>query len=96
MTRSLSGSFWPKNRYLNWTIHHIRQFGPVRLLVIPKTEDRFEGPQFSDIADIQGHATTILKSISEEEFQKCFEQRKHRLTKCTGAQGDYFEGNSNH
>jgi hypothetical protein len=82
MTRSQSGSFGV--------------FGPVRLLAIPKTEDRFEGPQISDIADIQGHATTILQSIPEEEFQKCFEQCKHRLTKLIGAQGDYFEGDSNH
>jgi hypothetical protein len=37
---------------------------------------------------------TILQSISEEEFQKCFEQWKHRLTTCTGAQGDHFEGDS--
>jgi hypothetical protein len=28
---------------------------------------------FSDIAEIQGHAMTILKSIPEEEFQKCFD-----------------------
>jgi hypothetical protein len=38
---------------------------------------------------------TILPSIPEEEFQKCFEQWKHRITKCIGAQGDY-EGDSNH
>jgi hypothetical protein len=42
------------------------------------------------------HSGTILKSIPEEEFQKCFEQWKHRLTKCIGAQGDYFEDDSNH
>jgi hypothetical protein len=39
---------------------------------------------------------TILWSVPEEEFQKCFEQCKHWLTKCISAQGDYFEGNSNH
>jgi hypothetical protein len=65
-------------------------------LAISKTEDRLKGHRFSDIADIQGHATTILQNIPEEEFQKCFEQWKCRLTKCIGAQGDYFEGDSNH
>jgi hypothetical protein len=55
-----------------------------------------KGHRFSDIAYIQGHATTILENISEEEFQKSFELCKHRLTKCVGAQGDYFEGDSNH
>jgi histone-lysine N-methyltransferase SETMAR len=57
---------------------------------------KLKGNRFSNIADIQGHATTILQSIPEEEFQKCFEQCKHRITKCIGAQGDYFEGDSNH
>jgi hypothetical protein len=46
-------------------------------LAIPKTEDALTGHRFSDIADIQGHATTILQSIPEEAFQKCFEQWKH-------------------
>jgi hypothetical protein len=55
-----------------------------------------KGHRFSDIADIQGYATTILNSIPEEEFQKCFEQWKHRPTKCIGVQGDYFKGDSNH
>jgi hypothetical protein len=64
----------------------------VRLLAIPETEDRFEGSQILDIADIQGHATTILQNIPEEESQKC----KHRLTWCIDAQGDYFEGESIH
>jgi hypothetical protein len=44
-----------------------------------------KGNRFSDTADIQGHAMTNLWSIPEEEFQKCFEQWKHRFTKCTGA-----------
>jgi transposase len=59
-------------------------------------KNALKGHRFSDIADIQGHVTTILQSIPEEEFQKCFEQCKHRLAKCIGAQGDYFEGDSNH
>jgi hypothetical protein len=42
MTRSLSGSFWPK---INNKIGLSTIFGPVRLLAIPKAEDRFEGPQ---------------------------------------------------
>jgi hypothetical protein len=61
-----------------------------------KLKTALKGHRFSDITDIQGHATTILRSIPEEELQKCFEQWKHRLTKCIDAQGDYFEGDSNH
>jgi histone-lysine N-methyltransferase SETMAR len=64
--------------------------------LFPKLKTALKGHRFSDTADIQGHATTSLQSIPEEEFQKCFEQCKHQLTKCTGTQGDYFEDDSNH
>jgi hypothetical protein len=64
--------------------------------LFPKLKTTLKGHRFSDTADIQGHATTVLKSIPKEEFHKCFEQWKHRLTKCIGAQGKYFEGDSNH
>jgi hypothetical protein len=64
--------------------------------LFPKLKTALKGHRFSDIADVQGHVTTILTSILEEEFRKCFEQCKHRLSKCIGAQGDYFEGDSNH
>jgi hypothetical protein len=63
--------------------------------LFPELKTVLKGHRFSDIANIQGHATTILKSIPDE-FQKCFEQWKHLLTKCIGVQGDYFEGDSNH
>jgi hypothetical protein len=69
---------------------------PCDFQLFPKLKTALKDRRFSDTADIQGHATTILQSIPEEEFQKCFEQWKHRLTKRTGAQGDYFEGDSSH
>jgi transposase len=55
---------------------------PCDFWLFRKLKTALKGHIFSDIADIQGHATTILQSIPEEEFQKCFEQWKHRLTKC--------------
>jgi hypothetical protein len=87
MTRSLSGSFWPKKSILK--LDH-PPYSPDLALC-----DFWLFPKLKT-ADIQGHSTTILHSIPEEKFQKCFEQCKHELTKCTGAQGDYFEGDSNH
>jgi histone-lysine N-methyltransferase SETMAR len=68
-------------------------FTPCDFWLFPKLKTALKGHRFSNIADIQGHVMTILQTISKEEFQKCFEQCKHRLTECVGAQGDYFEGN---
>jgi hypothetical protein len=42
--------------------------------LFPKLKTALKGHRFSDIANIQGHAMTTMKSIPEEEFQKCFEQ----------------------
>jgi hypothetical protein len=96
MKRSLSGVFGQKiDNEIGPSIIFAR-FGPVRLWLFPKLKTALKGHRFSEIADIQGHATTILQSIPEEEFQKCFEQCKHRLIKCIGAQVDYFEGDGNH
>jgi hypothetical protein len=70
--------------YLPYSPH----VAPCDFWLFPKLKTALKGHRFSDIADIQGHATTILQSIPEEEIQKCFEQWKHRLTKSIGAQGD--------
>jgi transposase len=69
---------------------------PCNFWLFPELKTALKGHRFSDTADIQGHATTILHNIPEEKFQKCFEQWKHRFTKCIGVQGDYSEGDSNH
>jgi hypothetical protein len=51
--------------------------GPCDFWLLPKLKTALKGHRFSDISDFQGYATTILQSIPEEEFQKCFEQCKH-------------------
>jgi hypothetical protein len=50
---------------------------PYDFWLFPKLKTALKGHRFSDTADIQGHATTIMQSILEEEFQKCFEHWKH-------------------
>jgi hypothetical protein len=40
--------------------------------LFPKLMTALKGHRFSDIADTQEHATAVLQSIPEEEFQKCF------------------------
>jgi hypothetical protein len=53
---------------------HSPDLVPCDFWLFPKLNTALKGHRFLDIADIQGHATTILHSIPEEEFQKCFEQ----------------------
>jgi hypothetical protein len=76
----LSGSFGQKSIMKLDHPPYSPDFAPCDFWLFPKLKTVSKGHRFSDIADIQGHATSILQSIPEEEFQKCFEQWKHRLT----------------
>jgi hypothetical protein len=35
-----------------------------------------------------------VRDIPENDFQDCFRERHHRLTKCIASQGEYFEDDS--
>jgi hypothetical protein len=56
---------------------YLPDLAPCDFWLFPKLKTTLKGQGFSGIADIQGHVTTILQSIPEEGFQKCFEQWKH-------------------
>ena len=47
--------------------------------------------QFFDIDSIKMAATTELKKIPENAFQKCIECWKRQMHKCFKVEGDYFE-----
>jgi hypothetical protein len=62
---------------------------PCDFWLFPKLKTALKGRHLGTCDDLP-------ERIPEEEFQKCFDQWKHRLTKCICAQGDYFKGVSNH
>jgi hypothetical protein len=78
MMHLLSESLWLKKSILK--LDHSPYSPDLALYnfwLFPKLKTALKGHRFSDIADIQEHAMTILKNIPKEEFQKCFEQWKH-------------------
>jgi hypothetical protein len=62
---------------------------------IKKCRD-LKGQRFADFPDIQHNVTMLLRGIPENDFQDCFQQWHHHLTKCIGSQGEYFKGESSH
>jgi hypothetical protein len=63
---------------------------PCDFWVFPKLKS------FADFSDIQRNMKTLLRGITENDFQDCFRQWHHCLMKCVASQGAYFEGNSSH
>lgn len=53
---------------------------------LPKQKTSLKSLRFLDIVNIQDHAMTLLKSISEERFQHCFVQWKHTISACIAVQ----------
>lgn len=45
------------------------------------------------VETIKQQVTRKLNSLTAEDFQGCFEQRKRRLQNCTATNQEYFEGN---
>ena len=67
---------------------------PCNFWLLPKLKNALMGQRFSDLSDIQHNVKTLLRGIPENDFQDCFLQWYHHLTKCIASQGEYFEGNS--
>jgi hypothetical protein len=63
-------------------------------LLFPKLKNSLKGQRFADLSDIKRNVKTLLRGIPENDFQDCFRQWHHRLTKCIASKGEYFEGDS--
>ncbi|GFY07602.1 putative mariner transposase [Trichonephila clavipes] len=67
---------------------------PPDFFLFPNNKKTLKGHRFQDIENIKQNSTHQLQVIPKSEFQKCFEDWKHRWAKCVTADGAYFEGDS--
>lgn len=65
---------------------------PADFFLFPRLKSSLKGQRFTDAEEVKEKATKVLKDISENEFQKCFEQLYDRWGKCVVSGGEYFEG----
>jgi len=55
---------------------------PCDFWLFPNLKNVLKGQRFADPSDIQRNVKTLLRGIPENDFQDCFRQWHHRLTKC--------------
>ncbi|GFU48953.1 uncharacterized protein TNCV_3209381 [Trichonephila clavipes] len=60
--------------------------------LFPKIKNTLKERRFQDIETIKQNLTQQLQAIPKSEFQKRFEDWKHRWAKCVITNGAYFEG----
>jgi len=78
-------------------MHHppyLPDITPCDFWLFPKLKNALKGQRFVDLSDIQRNVKTLLRGIPENDFQDCFRQWHHPLTKCMASQGGYFESDS--
>jgi len=64
---------------------------PCDFFLFPRLKIHPKGRHFGTLQNIQTSVIDQLKAIPVSEFQKCYEQFKHRLQRCMDFQGNYFE-----
>jgi hypothetical protein len=66
---------------------------PCDFWLLSKLKNSLKEQRFADIPDIQ-HNVKLLRGIPEKDSEYCFQQWRHRLTKCIASQREYFKGDS--
>jgi hypothetical protein len=61
--------------------------------LFPKLKSALKGQRSADTPDIQCNVT-LLQGNLENDFQDCFQQWHHRLTKRLASQGEHLVGDS--
>jgi len=67
---------------------------PCDFWLFPKLKNAFKWQRFADLSDIKRNVKTLLRGIPENDFQDCFRQWHHHLTKWIAPWGEYFDGDS--
>jgi hypothetical protein len=64
------------------------------LYLVPKLKSRVKGYHFQTLDSIQTAVTDAIKTITEADFQSCYEAWKIRWAKRVASEGCCFEGDS--
>jgi hypothetical protein len=55
-------------------------------------KSQMKGKRFADVSEMKKKTLEVLKNMSTEEFQTCFQQWEKRWYYCIESKGEYFEG----
>jgi transposase len=67
---------------------------PCDFFLFPKIKSALKGTRFESVDAVKAKATQLLKSITQDDLQHCFEQWKIRMERCRDRGGDYIEGDN--
>ena len=83
-----------KNILLLPHIPYSPDLAPCDFYLFPKLESKLKGYHFGTMENIQKIVTDELNTLTENDFQYCYDQWKKRWNHCVTSQGSYFEGDN--
>ena len=86
------GQFFERNSAILEYPPYSPDLAPCDFFLFPKIKSVLKRTHFSDINSIKMAATTELKKIPENAFQRGIESWKRQMHKCFKVEGNYFEG----
>ena len=67
---------------------------PCDFYLFPKLKSKLNGHHSGTMENIQKIVTDELNTLTENDFQYCYDQWKKRWNHCVTSQGSYFEGDN--
>jgi hypothetical protein len=71
---------------------HSPDLSPCDLYLLPKLKSRVKGYHLQTLDNVQMAVTEAIKTLTETDFQSCYEAWKIRWAKCVASEECYSEG----
>ena len=65
---------------------------PCDFFLFPKVKSELKGTRFESVNGVKKKTTELLRQLTENDLQHCFDQWKTRMQRCVDAEGEYIEG----
>ena len=88
---SPSQNCWPQKHSYGSPVPLFTWPTPCDVLLFPTFKNILKGRYFGTLENIQKSAMNMLKIISVEDFQRCYQKWEQSLHRCVAAQGNYID-----
>ncbi|GFX92489.1 FLJ37770-like protein [Trichonephila clavipes] len=62
--------------------------------LLEKVKSALKGTRFESVESVKEKAARVLKELTKDDFQHCFQQWKMRMERCRDREGLYIEGDN--
>lgn len=69
---------------------------PCDFYLFPKVKSALKGRHFRSVEEVKAETAKLLKALTPEDLQHCFEQWQARMQRCIHRGGEYIEGDTSY